>query len=266
MEYSRTSSASRSSRRPAKKKPEWAEVLLFYVLPFLVFNSLLFYCVTARPKVLVELADTNDYLTTEATVTLKSWFPTKEITFSMDGETLEAEKGKGRTYTIPITKNGVIEVSVTNLNGMSALEFGHVNILDDNPPSMENTSIADGIVKLTISDSQSGVNLDSVYATDSTGQTVTPLSVDRSTATFTFEMDPQGLHIHAQDKAGNEVLGNFTSHKESGVETLQGNVEEVTPQDETAPAETSQSETSGTETSGAETSGSETSSAAALSL
>lgn len=231
-------SSYRGTSRYRKKQGgnEWPHILLFYVLPFLVVNFIIFFAVTAVPKVTIDLADTNDYLSTNATVTVKSWFPTKSVTLSMDNEELTAEKGRKRTYTTAISKNGVLEVTVKNINGMSTTMFEHINILDDIPPSIENTSIQDGIVTLSISDSQSGVNFDSIYALDSQNQRIEPLTVDRTSATLSFEMDSAGLHVFAQDKAGNEVQGTFTSHKEGSQEMLDGGVVEAEEAEET-PAE-----------------------------
>lgn len=227
MDYSKRSSYPRTNRYRKKQNNDWITILLFYVLPFLVVNAIIFFCATTRPKIVIETADTTDYLSTEVTVTIKSWFPTKDIQFSMEGEELTAEKGKKRTYTMTITKNGAIEATVTNINGMSTTEWEHVNVLDESKPNVENTSITDGIVTFTVTDSQSGVNFDSIYAENSKGERLAPLAVDRSTSTLSFEMDPDGLHVYAQDKAGNEVLANFTSHKEGEVERLEGGVEET---------------------------------------
>lgn len=140
MDYSNKPSYPRNNRYRKKQSSEWGTILLFYVLPFLVVNAIIFFCVTTRPKVEVTIADTNDYLSTEVSVAIKSWFPTKDIQISMAGEELEVEKGKKRTSTMTVSKNGVVEVVVTNINGMSTTEFGHVNILDDNPPLLENTN------------------------------------------------------------------------------------------------------------------------------
>ncbi len=217
---------SRSSGRYRRQSGDgFLHILLFYILPFLVFNGILFVCVTATPKLTLEVADTNDYLTTEATLKINSWFPTKAITVNLDGEVLELGEPKKRTYTIPIYKNGLLEANVTNINGMVAAEFVQISILDDLTPTIEDAQIADGIVTLTITDSQSGVNFDSIYAVNSKNEQVVPLSVNRETNTLSYEMDPAGLQVFAQDRAGNEVRGSFTSHKEGSEETLEQSVE-----------------------------------------
>ncbi len=250
MEYRRKSSYRSSGKYYQSPSGGLQSLILFYILPFVIFNGLLFYCVTSTPKVTLELHDTNDYLTAEAAMTIDSWFPTKSVSVNMDGEELEMTKGKRRTYTIPVTRNGVLEAKVVNLNGMTSTVFRHVNILDDNPPAFENATLEDGTLTLRASDSQSLINPDSIYATDSTGQTRSPLSVERieNTADNTinyeilFEMDLNGLHVYIQDKAGNEARRTFLTHKEGNLDVLEVNEEENTGGDETAPAEASDPE------------------------
>jgi len=220
MARNKNSSFRRSTRYRKKQQNEWGAVLLFYVLPFLVLNGLIFFCVTSQPKIEVEIADTHDYVVTEVTLTVKSFFPTKDIQLSLDDEKLELTKGKKRTYTAVITKNGTLEARVTNINGMYAILYEHANVLDDLPPGIDYTTDGEGVVFVTVEDSQSGVDFESIYALDSTGQRVEPLTVDRAANSVSYEIDPAGLHVFAKDKAGNEAQCNFTSHKENGVETL----------------------------------------------
>lgn len=225
MERYQNTNYRKSGRYQKKPTRDWPQLLLFYILPFLVFNGILLFCMTARPRLEVIVADTNDYLSTEVTLTVKSWFPTRSVAMVMDGEEVELTRGKKRTYTTTVYKNGSIEASVVNLNGMPGSVFEHVNVLDDNPPSFETAEILDGIITVTLSDSQSGINFDSIYAVNSAEQQVAPLTVDRSSNTLSFEMDSAGMHVYAQDKAGNEVQATFTSHKEGDVETLEGGVD-----------------------------------------
>ena len=236
MEQYQTSPYRRPGRYHKKQGGGWSHILLFYVLPFLIFNGILFYCVIAKPRISVAIADTNDYLSTEVTLTVNSWFPTKSVTMTIDGTDVELEKGKKRTYTATIYKNGSIEANAVNFNGMPTSVFEQVNVLDDNPPSFKKTDVLDGVVTLSLGDSQSGINFDSIYAMDSAGQRLEPLTVDRSTNTLSFEMDPAGLHVYAQDKAGNQIQGTFTSHMEGNVEKLEG-IEDEVPRESTGAPE-----------------------------
>lgn len=223
MKYNRQTTA-RRRRHQKKSAGEGLHILLFYILPFLVFNSLLFYCVTTKPSLEIQVADTKDYLSTEITVRVTSLFPSKEPVVTVDGEALELTKAKGRTYIATVYKNGSVEASVKNLNGMSSTIFEQVNILDDNPPSVEEANIIDGVLTLKVTDSQSGVDFSSVYALDGSNERVEPISSNRDTNTFSYEMTSNTLQIFATDRAGNEVHSNLTAHKEGTVETEEENL------------------------------------------
>ena len=269
MEYYQKSAYRSNKKYKQKSSGGLPDLLLFYILPFIVFNSILFYCVASSPKINLEIQDTKDYLSTQASMTIESWFPTKSISFNMDGEELEPVKDKRRTYSVPITRNGVLEVTVVNLNGMSSTVFKHVNVLDDIPPSFENATLEDGILMLRVTDSQSLVNSDAIYAVDSAGIQHAPLSVERIEDTIdnttaysiTFEMDLNGLHEYVQDKAGNEAQKTFTTHKEGNLDVLEvGPEEDQTDQGNAAPdalpAENQETEPASEESSAASSSGS----------
>lgn len=93
--YQRSSYRSNRSGKKFRQKPssDTSNLFLFYILPFIVFNGILFYCITATPKITLNIQESNDYLTTEASMVIESWFPTKSISLNMDGEELEPEKG-----------------------------------------------------------------------------------------------------------------------------------------------------------------------------
>ena len=269
MEYYQKSAYRSNKKYKQKSSGGLPDLLLFYILPFIVFNSILFYCVASSPKINLEIQDTKDYLSTQASMTIESWFPTKSISFNMDGEELEPVKDKRRTYSVPITRNGVLEVTVVNLNGMSSTVFKHVNVLDDIPPSFENATLEDGILTLRVTDSQSLVNSDAIYAVDSAGIQRAPLSVERIEDTIdnttaysiTFEMDLNGLHVYVQDKAGNEAQKTFTTHKEGNLDVLEVGPEEdptdqVNAAPDALPAENQETEPASEESSAASSSGS----------
>ena len=236
MSNYRNSSYNNRNRRKRYRgaSDDWLVILLYYILPFVIVNGIIFFAVTARPKCTVTVGETNDYLSTQVTVKIDSWFPTKSISVTMAGEEIELEKVKGRTYKTTVYKNGSLQIKVENVNGMSLSQFAHVDMLDDMPPTIEQSDVEEGIITITFSDSQSGINLDSIYALDSADNRVEPLSLDRNTATAVFVGDSAGLYIFAEDKAGNVVKGTFTSHKEDEEGTLQS--EENSEDEEGEPA------------------------------
>lgn len=164
-----TYSNSRSKKSARLASPGLKTILLFYVLPYLLINGLIFYLVTVKPKYTVSVGETTDYTTTSMSLTIKSILPTRNLSVSLNGEPLELESTGKKSYTAPITVNGTIEVYLESFNGMAVSTYEHVNILDDDPPTIEVASIEDGILTITLSDSQSGIDFTSLHAIDSTG-------------------------------------------------------------------------------------------------
>ena len=210
----------RTRRKKQTQSSDLRTVLLFYVLPFIVINSIIFYLFTAKPKVEITVSDTEDYISTTATVTIHTLLPTKELSITKDGQAIETEQADSHTYTVPITSNGVLEVFVKNFNGMAASAFSHINILDDAAPTVRKYDLNDDIITIALEDTQSGVDFESVYAVDSDGAQSFPISQDNSAGEVKFEMDSKGLTLHASDFTGNELQVTFTSHMEGSEEVL----------------------------------------------
>ncbi|HIZ78247.1 MAG TPA: hypothetical protein IAA17_00440, partial [Candidatus Lachnoclostridium stercorigallinarum] len=136
-------------------------------------------------------------------------------------EAIEFEQTDSRTYSVPITSNGVLEVSIQNFNGMSAAEYAHISILDDVAPTVTDYSLDDeDVITITLEDSQSGVDFETIYAVDSEGDQVFPISQDRSAGEVKFDMDSMGLTLHASDLTGNQLQVTFSTHLDNGEEVL----------------------------------------------
>lgn len=219
MEHNRRRTSARHRRRQKNTAAEWRHILLFYALPFFIFNTLLFHIVTVRPALTCTVGDTNDYLSTQVHISIDSKLPTKDLTVTMDGEPLELTKDKNRSYSATVYKNGSIEATVVNFNGMSATVFEHVNVLDDNPPAIENASIVDGILTLTVTDSQSGVDFDSIYALNQAGERLEPVSQNRETNTLSYKMTSGSISVISFDRSGNEAHSTITANSSGSVDT-----------------------------------------------
>lgn len=206
---------SRRSKAAKKERNEWRDVLLFYVLPFLVFNGLLLVLVASKPHITIQVANTKDYRTTTAKITVQSLLPIKEFASAQEGTPLLLTETKKGEYTADISRNGVIEIYARGMNGMTTTEYEHVNILDDVAPLIgEQYAIQDGILTLTLEDSQSGLDYQSVFAVTASGATLLPLSSDKQTGLFTFPMQEELLVICASDLAGNGMQATFSTHAE----------------------------------------------------
>lgn len=185
----------------------WLRILLFYILPYVVINGIIFILVCYRPSVSIDAADTSDYVSSEVNFTVHSILPLKEISVSLESEPLEYVKS-GNTYTCKVTQNGTFMVSVTSINGMQRREFFDIGVLDGTAPTMdaESVSIVGGVLTFTLNDNQSGVDYDSVYAYTQSDEELLPGEVDKSLGTVTMDI-PSGtesVELYFSDMVGNE--------------------------------------------------------------
>ncbi len=189
-------------------------VLLFYVLPFIVVNGLIFFLVTARPKGEVTINESSDYISTTMELKIKSLLPVKSVELSLDGTPIEAVKMGSRTYTAALSNNGMLEVKLTCFNKMKTILYEQVSVLDDTPPAVKDKQFEDGVLSFRLEDTQSGVDFSSITASDEDKPEILPLSIDRNTGLVTFEIKKENLTIKVKDKTGNELHVTFNPQGE----------------------------------------------------
>lgn len=232
-QYSKNSRSDRrisgSGYRQKSGRSDFMTVLLFYVLPFLVVNSLIFVLVTAKPRAQVTINDSSDYITTDMELKIQSLLPIKSMELALDGTPVETVKIGPKTYSAKLTNNGMLEVKLTSLNWMKTILYEQVNVLDDTPPTVKDNVIEDGVLSFRLEDTQSGVDYSSIYACDDENPEILPLSIDRSTGLITFELKRDNLSITAKDLIGNELHVTFNPQGENLGETqLEEQAEEST--------------------------------------
>lgn len=197
-------------KKSSSRLVDFFQLLLFYILPFIVINSALFFAVTAKPNYELLVAPTQDYRSTTVTFTILSHMPLKTVTITFNEEPLDLVKVGPKSYQATITKNGILDVFMQNFNGMSVSNFEVVDSLDDEAPGITFYDMEEGILTLVVDDSLSGIDYDNLYATAADGTVVTPDSVDPVTGMVTFPIGEGGLTVSIKDLSGNEYLPNFS--------------------------------------------------------
>lgn len=221
------SPASRGSRRSPKtsnngrsgNENRFLHNLLWYVLPFIVFNLLLLFLVTASPRIELTVGDTTDYKTVDVSLKVKSLIPIRKLTTTLESQDIEFKK-EGGVYHAALTNNGALEIYVESWNGMPARQNEHIAVLDDTAPSIdeETVVIEDGKLELIAEDNISGINYEAVYATDDAGKRTAPASYDKETGRITFDLEKGSLTVYLEDMAGNANQSAF-SLSTSGIDT-----------------------------------------------
>ncbi len=205
----------RSGNRNDAGKNGFLSVLLFYVLPFIVINGLIFFLVTSRPKGEITIGESSDYISTTMELKIKSLLPVNSMEVSLNGSPVEMTKTGLKTYSAVLKSNGTIAVKLTCFNKMKTVLDEQVDVLDDTPPVIKDKVVENGVLTFRLEDSQSGVDYSSISACDEDNQDIAPLSIDRSTGRVTFELIKDNFNITAKDNIGNELHVTITPQGES---------------------------------------------------
>ena len=187
--------------------------LLFGLLPYLVINGIILLLVCSTPKISIEVKDTNDYVTSDVVFSVRSLLPLKEMKVTMESAPVEYEKD-GSSYRCSVNQNGTFYVEATSVNGMMRAAYADVSMLDDTAPAVDEESahIDQGSLRFNISDTQSGVNFDSIYAIVNEEQEVYPSEIDKTTGQVTIPLPSKvdSVELYFEDMVGNARSGHIT--------------------------------------------------------
>ena len=170
--------------------------LVFYVLPFVVVNLILFTLITASPKIELTIGETTDYKAVDISFRVRSILPIREMTVTLESQPVEVERSDG-AYRATLDSNGTLEIYAEGWNGMSVRDNEHIAVLDDAAPviDQEDYVLEDGHLEFLVSDSQSGVDFSSIYGTEADGQNVRPASYSEDTGRVVFEMEGSDVTV-----------------------------------------------------------------------
>lgn len=192
---------------------KYLRFFLFYVIPYFVINGIILMLVCSTPRISVEVKDTDNYINTEVTFTVKSLLPLKMLNVSLESEPLEYEKS-GKGYKCMVSKNGTFTVEARSTNGMSQVAFSDIGMLDDTAPSIDESSISINRGELTfnINDTQAGVDFDSIYAVVNEAETIYPSEYDKSLGIVKFILpkNTEAIELHFEDIVGNARSGRIS--------------------------------------------------------
>ena len=191
-----------------EKKP--GNVVLFYILPFLLINLLIFFLVTLRPKFKLHIEESSDFRTAEIQVELHPRLPLAAFDVKLDDTPLNLENLGGGHYKATVEKNGTLEVTVRYINGMHRTQYEHIGSVDDQPPLISGDELDGNMLTVSFDDPQSGINYDSIYGMDADEERVLPTDIDENENKAVFQVLTNRLEVHVSDQLGHEAVANFT--------------------------------------------------------
>ncbi len=203
--------------RPVASKKTGNRAFSFFVgflLPYLLINGIILFLVVAAPSIETADPDTRDYRTASIRFSVNSLLPLKSLTANIEGQEVELTKS-GSSYTAELSTNGTMTVTAKAINGMTDSAHIQINLLDDTAPVVDEDSvvIGSGYIEFEVSDSQSGLDFDSVYAVDGDGDNLRPTDlqkIDDKSGKFTFAMKSDSLQVYISDIANNQASASFS--------------------------------------------------------
>ncbi len=208
--------------RPVASKKSGNRILSFFLgflLPYVLLNGIILFLVIAAPDIQVNDPDTKDYRTASLQFTVKSLLPLKSVTANIEGQEVELTKSGDSYAADNITSNGTMSITVKSLNGMTDSAHVQINLLDDVAPVIDEDTVVmgAGYIEFDVSDAQSGLDFDSIYAIDinsDINEHITPTDVqkiDDKSGHFTFPMKSDTLQVYVNDIANNQCSANFSA-------------------------------------------------------
>lgn len=185
--------------------------LFGFLLPYVVINGIILMLVISSPSLEVSEPDSTNYNTASVQVRVESLLPLKSLTAVMGGQEVPLEKS-GDTYKAVVEENGVLEITAVSMNKMTRVEHVQINLLDETAPVVDESSVNIGVgyLEFLVSDTQSGVDYDSIFGTDGQGNELKPTEINKANGKITFSMATNSLIVFVKDLSGNETSATFS--------------------------------------------------------
>lgn len=136
-------------------------------------------------------------------VSARSVIPVESITATMGDYTLEVYQVDEGIYRIHPSTNGTLLVTVTLVNKQFTEHLIEVTGVDVDPPTLAGSQLVDGELEIFFTDNMSSINFETIYAVDSKGKVVYPLTHDEGSMSVTFAYPEDYLNIFVADTCGN---------------------------------------------------------------
>lgn len=170
-------------------------LVLFMLLPLLFVTA----------ELVVAVRFDKDNTNPEYTLKLKytaPFIPVDNITVRMNGRTVPVYEVNAHEFIIRPTDSGEMSISVTLFNQQTSTDVIPVVDVDGTPPALVSVETIGNTVKVKVRDEGSGLNIDSIIATDEEG-TIIPWVYDESSETIDITYPSSVVTLTVPDMRGN---------------------------------------------------------------
>lgn len=139
------------------------------------------------------------------TLNVDTVIPISRITAAINGISVPVYETGDNIYTLEPAQNGKLTITATLKNHQFSTVTYDVNGVDTKPPVLLSDKYQDGQIFLYLSDSDSGVDYESIYALDLNHNTLEPDSYDETKNYVAFTYPSDSLNVYIPDKTGNTL-------------------------------------------------------------
>ncbi|MDO5563604.1 MAG: hypothetical protein Q4F88_00010 [Eubacteriales bacterium] len=194
--------------------PKILKFFLYIFLPYIAINGGILFFIIQKPTITILTSESSTYSQSQIKFNVKCNIPLTKVSASIEGKDMPITKTNGN-YNVTPEINGSLVISCTALNGIKTNEYYQINAFDDQPPTIDDsqTSLTASVLTLVVSDGQSGINFENIFAIDSTNKKVYPDYTNQSTGIVQFKMETKSLTVHIEDISGNSFEKTYTNTK-----------------------------------------------------
>lgn len=205
-----------NDNKKTKYKMSIQEIILRFffgfLIPFVAINGLIFFIYVQCPTIKVIDTDSNEYEENKIKFYVNCRIPLKDVSVTYENNSIPYTKSND-TYILDISDNGIYTIKAVALNGAISNYSVPVDTKDSVPPKIDiDTAVITGnTLIITVSDNESSINYDNLYATLEDGTKISPKAVDKAVGTVQFQIDSGNkVVVYVEDEYGNHSETSFT--------------------------------------------------------
>lgn len=173
----------------------------YVILVILVLFPMFFF----KPTIIAQRTNVNSTGNAVYEIQVKTLIPVRSVYASIGDRPLTLEKVNSRNYIASVPQNGSLKVDAVSLNGQHTQKSFEVSYIDTEKPELVKAYNEGNKVNIVIRDTYSGINYDDIVGTDTDGNKVEPISIDKESETIVFELPSKSVTVNIPDNSGNEL-------------------------------------------------------------
>lgn len=136
---------------------------------------------------------------------VRTFLASEDIFAAINGRIVIPDKTPDGKYILELAENGTLCITATAFNGQTTTKKYEIENLDTEKPVLADSSVKNGIVRLTVEDAQTGIDYDNISIATADGQDAEIFTIDEAAGIVSFRLSGEPLYVSIPDHAGNTL-------------------------------------------------------------